>query len=206
MHRLRDLGSISACVVALAGTSASVAMETSRAPVSTAQTAAPMSGGGELAVRRAGEMLQVVVTGPRPGLASLCVGDESRVRILHASAAVGEATYVRSNGGWTLTSGFDFKLRDSRTGPPSESSRREFLTNMGWIANASNAGDPRREFSIQLSSALTFLGAAFYATSEPARVSHWPPQMDDDCRAVKVVQGFLPAQASFRPATWHPIK
>jgi hypothetical protein len=56
----------------------------------------PMIGGGEVTLRQDGDDLRVTVTGPRAGLASVCVGDESRVRILHASAAIGEAAYERS--------------------------------------------------------------------------------------------------------------
>lgn len=56
----------------------------------------PMIGGGEVTLRQDGDDLRVTVIGPRAGLASLCVGDESRVRILHASAAVGEALYERA--------------------------------------------------------------------------------------------------------------
>jgi len=37
-------------------------------------------------------------------------------------------------------------------------------------------------------------------------VSHWPPSMDDDCRAIKVGQGYLPAGARFNPPSWHALK
>lgn len=57
---------------------------------------AAMIGGGEVSILRTGDELHVVVTGPKAGLASLCVADDSRVRILHASAAVGEAIYERA--------------------------------------------------------------------------------------------------------------
>jgi hypothetical protein len=206
---MSDLRFLSACgvgVVAALVVTATPAADLTLAAAPTAQAATPMAGGGEVSLRRDGDTMHVVVVGPRAGLASLCVGDESRVRILHASAAVGEATYARSGESWTLTSGFDFKLRESRTGSPSESERRQFLTEMGWVANASNAGDPRREFTIRLAKTREFVGVTFYVTSEPAGISHWPAQMDDDCRAVKVAQGYLPERASFRPDRWHQIK
>jgi hypothetical protein len=46
----------------------------------------------------------------------------------------------------------------------------------------------------------------FFTTNEPMTVSHWPASMDDDCRAVRVAQGYLPETAQFRPATWHRVK
>lgn len=178
------------------------------AAVLAAQTQVPaaMSGGGEVSIRKTGDDLHVVVTGPRAGLASLCVADDSRVRILHASAAVGEAIYERSAGAWQLKSKFDFKLRDSRRdGPPTDADRSQYFGVMGWVANASSAGNPRREFRIR-STGMRFLGATFMTTDEPMAVSSWPSSMKDDCTSLRVAQGYLPERAQFQPDTWHRIE
>jgi hypothetical protein len=167
---------------------------------------AAMIGGGEVSIRKTADELHVVVTGPRAGLASLCAADDSRVRILHASAAIGEATYEPAAGAWLLKSTFDFKLRDSRRdGPPADADRSQYFNVMGWVANASNAGNPRREFRIRLAG-LRFLGITFMTTDEPMAVSYWPSTVTDDCTSVKVAQGFLPERAQFQPATWHRIE
>lgn len=166
----------------------------------------PMTGGGDVTLRQDGDDLHVTVTGPRAGLASLCVGDESRVRILHASAAVGEATYERSADRWALKSGFEFKLRDTRTGPPAEADRAQYLSSMGWVANASRTGDPVRTFIVHLSERIRFVGITFLTIGDAMAVSHWPASIDDDCRAMKIAQGYLPDSAQFRPAGWHRIQ
>jgi hypothetical protein len=166
----------------------------------------PMIGGGEVTLRQDGNDLHVTVTGPRAGLASLCVGDEARVRILHASAAIGEASYERSAEQWVLTSKFDFKLRDARTGPPPEADRRQYFSTMGWVANASRSGDVARTFTVRLAERIRYLGVTYLATGEPMALSHWPASMDDGCREMKVAQGYLPDTAQFRPAGWHRIK
>jgi hypothetical protein len=186
-------------IAALACFAVPAAAQTTTAPQ-------PMIGGGEVTMRQDADNLRVTVTGPRAGLASLCVGDESRVRILHASAAIGEATYERSGDRWILKAGFDFRLRDTRTGPPSDADRTSYLSTMGWVANASRAGDAVRAFTVRLSDPIRFVGVTFLATDEPMAVSHWPAPMDDDCRAVKIAQGYLPDSAQFRPAGWHRIK
>jgi hypothetical protein len=170
---------------------------------------APMrlTGGGDVSVREVGDSLHISIKGPRAGLASLCVGDDSRVRILHASAAVAEATYEKQGERWVLKSGFDWKLRDSpRSGGPTEADVRQFLASTGWVANASNAGAPGREFTLRLTDRIRFVGVTFLATAEPMAISHWPASMDDDCRAMKVAQGFLPEAAQFRPSGWHRVK
>ncbi len=116
-----------------------------------AQTASPLTGGGVVSISRDGELWRVVVTGPRAGLASLCLAERSRVRILHASAAIGEGVYEPSGDAWVLKSGFEFALRDTRKGPPAEDERRAYLGNKGWVANADNSGTRPREFLILLS-------------------------------------------------------
>ncbi len=193
------------------GTTASVvvvALACLGSPALAQAPAAPtrMIGGGDVTLRQDGDDLHVTVTGPRAGLASLCVGDESRVRILHASAAVGEAVYERSGQQWALKSKFEFKLRDTRTGPPPEAERNQYLSSMGWVANASRTGDPVRAFTVRLAERIRFVGVTYLATDEPMAMSHWPAAMDDDCRAMPVAQGYLPETAQFRPASWHRIR
>jgi hypothetical protein len=171
-----------------------------------AQPREAMTGGGQVSLRRDGDTLHVTVNGPRKGLASLCVGDQWTVRILHASAALGEARYEKQGDSWTLASGFEFKLRDSRTGPPSDADRRGYFETMGWSANSSNAGAPVREFAIRLTDRIRFIGVAFLGIDEPMAVSHWPSSLDDDCRAVQVAQGYLPKSARFTPSAWHSVR
>ena len=169
--------------------------------------AAPLVGGGDVSIAREGENWRVTVIGPRAGLASLCLAEGSRVRILHASAAVGEGVYERAGDEWKLMSGFDFKLRDTRKGPdPTDADRRGYLAAMGWVANADNSGERPREFIIRSSRSPQFLGVTFLATSEPMTVSHWPASMDDGCREIKIAQGYLPPTARFQPERWHPLR
>jgi hypothetical protein len=168
--------------------------------------ASNMIGGGDVTLRLSQEELHVTVTGPRAGLASLCIGDESRVRILHASAAVGEAVYERSGAQWVLTSKFEFKLRDTRTGGPTESDRAQYRSSMGWVANASRTGEGARNFAVHLTERIRFVGVTFLATDQPMAVSYWPASMDDGCREIKVAQGYLPDTAQFRPAGWHRVR
>ena len=170
-------------------------------------TPAPMTGGGEVSIRYDADYLHVLVKGPRAGLASLCAADDSRVRILHASAALGEATYQKQGERWLLKSGFEWKLRDRRTTPGAgEMQVSDFLASHGWVANASRAGAPEREFRIRLTDGIRFLGVTFFTTSEPMAVSYWPAGMDDDCRAARISQGFLPEAAVFRPEAWYRVQ
>jgi hypothetical protein len=169
-------------------------------------TTATLTGGGEVSIRRDGEVLRVAVKGPLAGLASLCVGDNSRVRILHASAAVGEAVYTRRGDRWALDSGFDWRLRDAASGRPAQSEIREFFDRTGWVANASRTGAGERAFRIRMAEGIRFLGVTDLSTSEPMVLSRWPAEMNDDCATVKVAQGHLLQTARFVPDRWHAVR
>jgi hypothetical protein len=163
-------------------------------------------GGGEVSIVRDAEVWRVTVTGPAAGLASLCLADDKGVRILHASAAVGEGLYERSGDTWALVSGFDFKVRDKPKTPKADAERDAFFETKGWLANADNSGTRPREFIIRHSETPRWLGVTFFTTSEPMAVSYWPESMDDDCRAKKVAKGYLDPTAQFHPERWHPLK
>lgn len=161
-----------------------------------------MVNGGELYLLPRAEFLYVGIRGPKPGLASLCVVTGGRVRILHASAAVGEGTYEQEGEEWTRRSEFSWALRDSpHDGGPGAADRVAFLGRFGWLANASASGSPEREFQIRLAD-LRAVAVTYLSMGQPLTVSYWPETIDDDCREVKVLQGYLPVTARFRPSLW----
>ena len=146
-----------------------------------------MSNGGQVRILARGEFVYVAVRGPRAGLASLCAAKGSTVRILHASAAVGEARYERDGSAWKQASGFEFKLRDApRAGRPTAAESADYLRTAGWVANASVTGSPDREFQIRAAD-VDSLGVTFLGTSEPMAVSYWPATVADDCRSLSLI-------------------
>jgi hypothetical protein len=170
-------------------------------------TTAALDGGGTMKILARGEFVYVAVHGPRAGLASLCAAKGNLVRILHASAAVGEAHYERSGSTWKQASSFDFKLRDApRAGQsPTSADYTGYLRSTGWVANSSAAGSPDREFQLR-ADAVDALGVTFLATSDPMSISYWPATIGDDCKSTRIAQGNLPAAASFDPSTWHHVR
>ena len=164
-----------------------------------------LAGGGDLTIRRSSDTLEIEVRGPATGIAHLCVSDGSRVRILHASAAAGEAVYERDDAVWRLRSGFDWKLRDAPNAAPTAEQVLAHFAAAGWSAETSRAGAEQRRFRVR-DAGVRYIGIVHYTFAEPSALSHWPESMDDDCRAVKVVQGYLPDSATFRPDRWHTIR
>jgi hypothetical protein len=173
---------------------------------------ATLINGGDMTVRRDGSILHVSIVGPRAGLASLCVGDATQVRILHASAAVGDALFEKVNDGWKLKHGFEWRLRDASQGltadaasppvPASANDPEAYFAEKGWVANANRRGSGPRNFRIRLTDRTQYLGVTFLAMGEPMTVSYWPATMNDDCKQMKIGQGHLPEVAQFKPETW----
>ena len=162
--------------------------------------------GGEVQLLGRGEFLFVLVRGPHPGLATLCVAKGKTVRVLHASAAIGDAAFERWGDMWMKRKGFEWTLRDSRRdGPPSDQAKEQWLASSGWLANASASGAREREFKIAAKD-VEAIGVTFFATDGTNAISYWPSTMNDDCRAVKIAQGYLPDTARFEPATWYRLK
>lgn len=166
-----------------------------------------LRGGGDLYLAQRDGVLQLALRGTRAGLASICLGNDRVVTILHSSAAVASARYERAGDQWELKSRFEFALRDSpRTGGPSAADRAAFFEKSGWVSNTSNAGNVAREFLVRLAPEFSFLAVTFLATDEPMAAATWPPTAVDDCTSVRFGQGFLPESASFKPATWHSLR
>lgn len=163
----------------------------------------PLLGGGEVSLLSRGEFLYVSVRGPGKGLASLCVAKGKSVRILHASAALGDATFERWGDVWMKRKGFVWTLREAPHGGPSDEAKADALARSGWLSNASAHGSPDREFQI-LARDVEAIGVTFLAT-DTMTVSSWPSSMNDDCRRAKIAQGYLPDTARFEPATWARI-
>ena len=161
-----------------------------------------LAGGGEVLLLRRGDFVYIAVRGPKQGLASLCVAKGKSVRILHASAAIGDAAFERWGDVWMKRRDFEWTLRDSpRSGEPTDQAKQDALMKAGWLANASAAGSPDREFQLAVND-IDYIGVTFLTTDNPMRVSYWPSTMSDDCRTVKIPQGYLPDTARFDPASW----
>ncbi len=160
-----------------------------------------LSGGGEAQLLRNGDNLHVTVRAAKSGLASLCIGDEDRVEILHASAALGTAVYEREGEAWRLRKPFQWSARQAASAEEKEG----HFQSAGWLAGASNAGSPVREFVIRINDHRKNIGLVFLHTQEPMTAAFAPLGMADDCRAVKLLQGNTADTARFAPETWMKV-
>ena len=119
-----------------------------------------------------------------------------RGRLEQRGGAVAPGNLGRERTRWR-----SFPRATSRSERPDE----QFFASTGWTANPSRTGDPQRNFRIRVTDRTRYLGVTFLTTSEPMAVSYWPAAINDDCRAVKISQGYLPETARFDPRNWHKV-
>jgi hypothetical protein len=165
-----------------------------------------MSRGGTASLRRAGDLLYVAVESPAGGFANVCVGSDTRVRVLHASAALGDAEFEARGGTWARLTTFEWVLRDSsRVPPPTDAQKQAHLDTRGWLATAKNEPTLVREFLVRLKPGERHAAVTFVETGDGIAVSAGPASVDDGCASGPVAQGNLPDSTSFRPAAWFSL-
>ncbi len=165
----------------------------------------PLMDGGYALLLHNTTYLYVAFVGRRAGIGSVCTTNKDRVRVLHASAGLGTAWYIKNDAKWKLAQGFTFTNRDTGDTPEAKKERREFLAKEGWFANTDPAGQPQREFQIRLDdrselpivlSFMTFLKPKEYD------LDVWPATVVDGCAELDLAGGWTEREYTFAPETW----
>jgi len=136
-------------------------------------------------VRRVGREVFLLVRTEGTHPVHVYIEEGRTLRLLHASAALGEARYERDDDGdYRLTRGFVWSLADpARGGPPLRelaAAQREHLARAGWVASTSSLGDAG-VVEFRLASALidrpgVRWGAGYFEGGEgPDCLRHFPP-------------------------------
>ena len=158
------------------------------------------------------DRLYVGVRGKAAGWAHLIVQDGRRIRVLHASNALGEVAYESpKEKAWSLTGKFQWEV----SGPiqPRLLPRLldEYLKKHGWTATNNNAGRPTDiEFEIDLaamSRPKSLRIVVVYSTNDVSvPLSVWPPATKDDAVNRELMNGTPPEKAELEPDKWGLLK
>jgi hypothetical protein len=167
-----------------------------------------LSDGGELYLMHDGDYLYLGLraSGAGSGVGSVCVVRGDEVMILHSSAALGTAVYEKGETGWQQTQGFSWRCRSTSDAPSAQEERDRFLQEEGWLANNGRMGAPGEvEYRIAMPEGSLRLAVTHIGPPDFQAVARWPPDLDDDCGNVQMLQGPIPEQAQFTPETWITI-
>ena len=165
-----------------------------------------MSRGGAVYARLSGDILYAAIESPVGGFGNVCIGSDRKVRLLHASAALGDVEFERSGSSWVRMTSFNWVLRDSSRVPaPTAEDRKAHFESRGWLANARNAPTLVREFLVRVQPDERYVAFSFVETAGRNEGSMAPAALNDGCADARVMQGALPETASFRPSDWVPL-
>lgn len=156
--------------------------------------------------------VRVALAAGNDGIASLFVFDGERVHVLHASAALGTAVFVRDSGGhWRNTQDFTWEARQ----PDDAAACEAFRAKHGWLANVTpprpgqqHGGD--REFVVDLahfrkSEPLRIAAGYLHLRKDAFSVDAWPANVQDAVTSIPLHQGVVAGDYAFTPERWHAV-
>jgi hypothetical protein len=109
------------------------------------------------------------------GFGSPLIVRDGEILLLHASAALGTAIYVREGEAWRLRQDYVYECRSTGFYPYALRERARFLEKHGWLATIVYLGDPT-QFEYQIlwgDGPLTFL-FMFLEFTDPIQFLSWP--------------------------------
>jgi hypothetical protein len=167
-----------------------------------------LAGGGQALLLADSAHVYVAIQGESQGWAHVYLAGGDSVRVLHASAALGAATYRRSGKAWHRTRTFEWELRAPRGGTTPASEQDTYFERYGWVANTSTVGD-RNVLEYRIArAAFEPRDAAIvlaYAMS-PESPAAWPARVADESLREDLVRGDPPGRLALTPAGWGRVR
>ncbi len=163
--------------------------------------------GGSIVIQHDGASLFVRVDGVATGIAHLCVLRGDTVHVLHASASLGSARYVRRGEAFAMESGFTWAVRDRGGVPDSASNRARYRQEHGWTASTVAQSARVHEFAVDASwfGVESRLAVALLVPGRAAVVG-WPASGAGGCDDLPLAMGTPPGSMRFATADWAQVK
>ncbi len=156
-----------------------------------------LSDGSELMMMHSNGYLYLGIRSRVMSVGSICTLKNEQVWILHSSAALGNAVYEKTDGGWHQIEGFSWCCR--ATTPNLE--RDDFLKENGWMASIAFMGISN-EMEYQIAMEDGTLTLAVTSIFNRFTIPYWPQTLEDDCRLYEVADGAPPESVQFDIDAW----
>ena len=161
---------------------------------------------GELLLMQDGDYLYLGIISNSLGLGSVCVIREDVISILHSSAALGTAAYIRTDGGWQKTRDFVWTNRETTNSPSALQARQRHLETEHWLASNGNMGKRgEMEYQIAMTDGAVRLAVTYLMSPEFKSTDFWPETLSDGCRYFEPLSADAPENAEFAPETWMTV-
>ena len=156
-----------------------------------------LSDGSELMMMHSNGYLYLGIRSHVRGVGSICTLKNEQVWILHSSAALGNAIYEKTDGGWQMIEGFSWCCRDTAA----NLERDALLKENGWMASIAIMGVPN-EMEYQIAMEDGTLTLAVTSIVNFVTIPYWPQTLEDDCRLSEVGVGDPPENVLFDIDAW----
>jgi formylglycine-generating enzyme required for sulfatase activity len=162
--------------------------------------------GGKILILQESDYLYIAM---RAGSEMMIVGNVlinrgDRIDILHTSAALGTAVYIREGDTWRMESDFEWCCRSRIAGGVGDEQRTLFFDEEGWLGINSYMGTLNEvEYQILLDGSEEFLAANYIYAEEPYLKLVWPIGLEDGV-ALPVETGY-PELLDFSLENWFSL-
>jgi hypothetical protein len=159
--------------------------------------------GSQLYLIQAGDYLYLGIEAVDPGMiaGNVFLQRDDEISVLHSSAALGTATYQKSEADWKKIQDFNWRCRNTGNSESARAERVEFLEQEGWVAANGNMGKPNElEYQLLIPDQEFRLAVVFTRSTYPYEKVPWPADLDDDC--IAPTPGGFPPFLKFSPDRW----
>jgi hypothetical protein len=161
---------------------------------------------GELLLMQDGDYLYLGINSSFLGLGSVCIVRDDEISILHSSAALGTATYEKTDDGWQKTADFVWSNRDRSNSQSAQEARQRHLETEDWVASIVYLGEPdQMEYQIAMTDNTVRLAVTYLMRPEYKETDFWPESLSDGCRDFEPLSDGPPEKVNFAPETWMTV-
>jgi hypothetical protein len=165
-----------------------------------------LSGGGKVKLKQQQSILYVAIQANKKAWTHIYLSSGDTLAVLHASAALGRATYVKNGDRWHPVQSFEWALREKEYNDDLAAKQVLHYRQFGWVANNNNMNDDRVfEFQLDLSRWTKPLSFACVAIEVPMVPHYFPAGLKDDTILPKLLQGYTPDSLQFSMKEWWSI-
>jgi formylglycine-generating enzyme required for sulfatase activity len=159
--------------------------------------------GNEIRLMQAGEFLYLGLRAKESGTiaGNVFIKQDDQIRILHSSAALGTAKFIKEDMHWQKVQDFSWRCRSTGNSQSDRDERVDFLLEENWLAANGRMGTPNElEYQIKIPNQSFKMAVVYIKAYPPYEKIAWPDMLEDDC--IEPSQGGLPEEMRFSPEQW----
>lgn len=162
--------------------------------------------GGKLMIKKEDQQLWIAMVATKKSWAHVYLSSNDTIHVFHASAALGEARYVKQKDSWKPIQDFQYQLRDRVYNETVAAKQEDHYRQFGWTANNNNMGDGTcLEYRINLSHMKPPVSIACLVLDDPGQPHYFPLTLEDHTLKPRLMQGYTPDSLQFNTTSWRKL-